>query len=323
MKLSKRLLILAIFVIVLLLSFFLIYKEGSLPVDKNNPDPKIFVIRPGEGLNLIINNLDKEDIIRNKLVFYLIVKRLGIEKSIQAGDFRLNQTMNAFQIAENLTHGTLDVWVTIIEGLRKEEIANIFNKNLDLPESEFVRSTDEGYLFPDTYLIPKESTVDDVKTILTNNFKLKYDQSLKNLATKQGLTDDEVIILASLVEKEGKLDDDRLEVASIILKRYKNGWNLQIDATIQYAIGYQSDEKTWWKKNLTKDDLEIDSLYNTYKYSGLPPAPICSPGLSSIKAVVQANPTTPYWYYISDKNRKMHYAVTLEEHNENIRKNLQ
>lgn len=323
MKLSKRLLALVVFILFLLFSFFLVYKEGSLPVDKNNPDPKIFVIKPGEGLNLIINNLDKENLIRNKVVFYLIVKQLGIEKTIQAGDFRLNQTMNAFQIAENLTHGTLDIWVTIIEGLRKEEIAGIFNKALDLPESEFVNLTDEGYLFPDTYLVPKESTVEDVKKILTDNFETRYDSALRNQARKQGLTDDQVIILASLVEKEGKLDADRLEVASIILKRYLNDWNLQIDATIQYALGYQSDEKTWWKKNLTREDIQMDSPYNTYKYTGLPPGPICSPGLSSIKAVVQADPSTPYWYYISDKSSKMHYAVSLEEHNENIRRYLQ
>jgi len=302
---------------------YLFYKQGLLPVDKNNKETKIFVIQKGESLNSIIDNLYRQNLIRNRLVFYFLVKKLGIEKKIQAGDFRLSASMDAQTIAKALTKGTLDIWVTIIEGLRKEEIAQLINQNFSIPESEFLKYAKEGYLFPDTYLIPKEATAEAIVKILVNNFYRRFDDDLRQKATKKGLTEEEVVTIASLVEKEAKHDEDRQKVASIILKRIKNDWPLQIDATVQYALGYQPEEKSWWKKNLTKEDLEIDSPYNTYKNKGLPPTPICNPGLASIEAVIDASENTPYWYYLSDKTGRMHYAKTLEEHNENIRKYLQ
>lgn len=309
--------------IIILVCLFLFYKEGSLPVNKTSKESKIFVVKKGENMDDIIKNLAKEDLIRNRVVFFIIVKQLGIERKIQAGDFRLSPAMDAYTIANNLTHGTLDVWLTIIEGLRKEEIAQIVSQNLGIPETEFLKIAQEGYLFPDTYLIPQQATAGGIIEILVNNYYRRFDVSLKAQAKKKGLTEKQVLILASLVEKEGRNDTDRQKIASIILKRYREDMPLQLDATVQYAVGYQANEKTWWKKYLTEDDLKIDSPYNTYKNTGLPPAPIANPGLSSIKAVVNADVSTPYLYYISDKSGKMHYAVTLEEHNANIKKYLQ
>ncbi len=322
MKLKNKVFILITIITVIGSSLYLYYREGTLPINKNDKTTKIFIIQKGENLTSVAKNLYKAELIRNKLIFYLVIKQLGFEKKIQAGDFRLSPSMNASQIAETLTHGTLDVWVTIIEGLRKEEIAQIFSKELNIPENEFIKNAHEGYLFPDTYLIPRQATAEGVINLLTNNFNKKYNQKLKRKARLKGLTDLQVITLASLVEKEAKFNQDRKKVASIILKRIRNDWPLQIDATVQYTLGYQPNEKTWWKQKLTVDDLKIDSLYNTYKYKGLPPGPIANPGLSSIKAVVKANENTPYWYYLSDKSGQMHYSKNLEEHNANIKKYL-
>jgi len=313
----KRLYITIVITAFLAFSSYIFYREGTLPVNKNSTESKIFVIKKGESLNQIINNLSSEGLIRNRLVFYIIIKQLGLEKNIQAGDFRLSPSMDAYQIAKTLTHGSIDIWTTIIEGLRKEEIAQIISREFGIPESEFLKYAKEGYLFPDTYLIPKDATPETILKIFSDNFKAKYDNNLKKKAAKMGLTDEEVLIFASLVEKEAKYDQDRQKVASIILKRYNNGWPLQVDASIQYALGYQVLEKTWWKKYLTYDDLEIDSPYNTYKNTKLPPTPICNPGLASIEAVVNADTSTPYWYYLSDKSGHMHYARTLEEHERN------
>lgn len=317
----KKILITIGLIILIIIFLFIYYKEGTLPVNSQDKTAKIFVIRRGENVTQIAKNLEKEGLIRNRVVFYFIVKQLRIDKKIQAGDFRLSPSMNLYEIAKTLTKGTLDIWVTIIEGLRKEEIAQIFSKELNLPESEFIKIAKEGYLFPDTYLIPKNATIKTVIAILTKNFNSKYNQALQKKAKEKGLTDEEVIILASLVEREAKFNEDRPLVASVILNRLKNQMKLDIDATVQYALGYQSDEKTWWKKNLTKEDLEIDSPYNTYKYPGLPPTPICNPGLASIKAILEA-PETDYFYYLSDKFGKIHFAKTLDEHNQNIRKYL-
>jgi UPF0755 protein len=319
----KKILITGILSLLIVTFFYLFYKQGIMPVDKNSKETKIFVIQKGESLKSIIDNLYRQNLIRNRLAFYLLIKKLGFEKKIQAGDFRLSPSMDAETIAKTLTKGTLDIWVTIIEGLRKEEIAQIINQNFSIPESEFLKYAKEGYLFPDTYLIPKEATAEAIVKILVNNFYRRFNDDLRQKAKDKSLTEEEVVTIASLVEKEAKYEEDRTKVASIILKRLKNDWPLQVDATIQYALGYQPQEKTWWKKNLTKEDLNIDSPYNTYKNKGLPPTPICNPGLASIKAVIFADTNTPYWYYLSDKTGRMHYAKTLEEHNENIKKYLQ
>jgi UPF0755 protein len=319
----KKRYILLILIVLVSVAFYLFYKEGSLPVNKSGKISKIFVVNKDEPLNTIVNNLFNEGLIRNKIVFYLIVKQLGIERTIQAGDFRLSTDMSATELAKNLTHGTLDVWLTLIEGTRKEEMAQIISKNLDIPEIEFVKLADEGYLFPDTYLVPRTATAEMVLSIINNNFKNKFNEDLHSQAVNKKLTEKEVLILASLVEREARQPATRQKVAGILLKRYLEGMPLQVDATVQYALGYQPAEKSWWKKELTFDDLKIISPYNTYVNEGLPPGPICNPSLSSIEAVINADPSTPYRYYITDKNGVMHYAVTLEEHNNNINKYLQ
>jgi len=301
--------------------FYLYFKEGVLPVNIKDKTYKIFVITRGESVTQIAKNLEKEGLIRNRIIFYLVVKQLHIDNQIQAGDFRLSPSMNTYEIAQTLTKGTLDVWITVVEGLRREEIAQIFGRELNIPESEFLKYAKEGYLFPDTYLIPKEASTSAVIAILNRNFNKKYGEKLKSLARKKGLTDEEIITLASLIEREAKFAEDRPLVAGVILNRLKTGMKLDIDATVQYTLGYQPDLKSWWKKDLVKEDLETDSPYNTYKNPGLPPTPICNPGLAAIKAVVEA-PETNYLYYVSDKSGKMHFAKTLEEHNENIRRYL-
>jgi UPF0755 protein len=319
----KKLYILLFLLVLITVSFYLFYKEGSLPVNKSSQISKIFVIKQGEPLDTIVNNLANEGLIRNKIVFYLIVKKLGIERKIQAGDFRISENMNASEVATNLTHGTLDVWVTLIEGMRKEEMAQVISNQLGIPEVEFDKLADEGYLFPDTYLVPKTATVETVLLIIKNNFNNKFDEPLRTLAKNKKLTEKQVLILASLVEREARQSSTRQKIASIILKRYLADWPLDLDATVQYALGYQVEEKNWWKTDLTNEDKKIDSSYNTYKNKGLPPGPICNPSLSSIKAVINADENTPYWYYLTDKNGVMHYSVTLEEHEANIQKYLQ
>lgn len=319
----KKISVVFLFIIVIIVGFFLYYREGSLPVNKYNNSSKIFVIEKGEGLSSIANRLGQEGLIRNKIIFYLVVKQLGLERKIQAGDFRLSPSFDIYEIAKTLTHGTLDVWITIIEGMRKEEVAQIISKNLNIPESEFLKYAKEGYLFPDTYLIPKDATAESVIQILEANFNRKLSEELKKKARERVLTVDQVVILASLVEREAKFDEDRKKVASVLLKRLDERMKLDIDATVQYVLGYQPNEKQWWKRELTLTDLDVTSLYNTYRNAGLPPGPIASPGLASIVAVVNGDKNTPHLYYVSDSTGRLHFARTLEEHNENIRKYLQ
>ena len=313
----KKTLILIFIIGFLALAGYLFYHEGTLAVNKASNEKVIFVIEPGQNLDSIINKLSSENLIRNRIVFYLIVKQKGIERKIQAGDFRLSPAMNASEIAEELTHGTLDIWVTIPEGKRKEEIAEILSERVGISETEFNQLADEGYLFPDTYLIPKNPTTQQVIDLLTNTMNTKYEEVAAD-AEKKGLSKLETLILASLVEREASGPDDRQEIANIIYKRVVNDWPLNIDATIQYALGYQPAEKSWWTQRLTQADYQgVKSDYNTYLNTGLPPAPISNPGFESIKAVVYADPDTKNWFYYHDKDGKVYFAEKLEDHEEN------
>ena len=316
----KKLKILLLLIIFISVSFYLFYREGFLPVNKLSKETKTFIIKSGEPLDTITNNLASDGLIRNKIVFYLVVKKLGLERKIQAGEFKISENMNAEQVAINLTHGSIDTSITLIEGMRKEEMAQIISKTLDIPEIEIMSKTKEGYIFPDTYQVPKNASSDVVLTIIKNN--QKFVKALQNIKKQTKLTEKQSLILASLVEREARQPSTREKIAGIILKRYLANWPLDLDASLQYILGYQANEKSWWKKELTEEDLKIDSPYNTYKHPGLPPEPICNPSLSSIKAIINADENTPYWYYLTDKNGVMHYSVTLEEHEANIRKYL-
>ncbi len=314
----KKLTILAVIIAFLGIGGYLFYKEGTLPVNKNNDESKIFIIEPGESLDSIINNLYKEDLIRNRIVFRIIVKQMDIEKSIQAGDFRLSPSMNAYEIADELTHGTIDVWVTIPEGLRKEEIAEIVSEKFDISETEFNALAEEGYLYPDTYLIPKNPTAQQVIDILKTTFDAKFTEEMEEQMVKKGMTENEVVTLASILEREAFGENDRQEIANVLYRRLQEGIPLQVDATVQYVLGYQPLENRWWKKALTFDDLKINSPYNTYVITGLPPGPISSPGIEAIQAVLDATDDTPYLFYIHDPSGNTHYGRNSEEHQRNI-----
>ena len=304
----------------IIVGLLLAYKSQTSPVLKE-AEFKTFTITPGQSSSEIGKNLKKEGLIKNSIVFNLFVRLNNLAEKIQAGSFKLSPSMSLSEIGNQLTTGTFDVWITIPEGFRNEEIAQRLNEKLGIKEEDFLKIAEEGYMFPDTYLVPKESTAANIVSILRENFDRKFSDELKQMVTSRGLTEKEVIILASIVEREALFAEDRPIVAGILLNRQNIAMALEADATVQYALGYSEEEKTWWRKNLTEEDLRVNSQYNTRRHAGLPPGPICNPGLSAIQAVI--NPAeTDYLYYLSDKEGKMHYAVSLEEHIENINQYL-
>ena len=290
-----------------------------LPANPNAKTPTIFVVNKGDGVREIAYNLKAKGLIRNSIVFFLLLKKLGLDKEIEAGDFRLSPSMTTEDIAKNLTHGTLDIWVTIPEGKRAEEIAEILKEKIPTykPQWTDVLVQKEGYLFPDTYLIPKDADIELIVSLMLKNFENKYATIQMNERNK--LSKNDSVIAASLVEREARFPEDRIFVASVILNRLKIGMKLDIDATVQYALGFQEDKKTWWEKELTTEDLKINSLYNTYINPGLPPKPIANPGIAALKAVLEPQ-DSEYLYYISDKGGHNHYAKTPAEHYANIKK---
>lgn len=289
--------------------------NGSAPANASDKTPKIFIIEQGQGVRAIAKNLKDQGLIKDPIVFFLITKRLGLDNKIEAGDFRLFPSMTAEQVAKELTHGTLDIWITIPEGQRALEIAENLRRHMPNYDASWDEklAQNEGYLFPDTYLFPRDSSVDTIISIMRNNFDSKYKSVNNRTAYSRG----DLITVASLVEREARHPADRPLIASVIYNRLSLGMALQVDATVQYAKG--QIHGNWWPPVTQDEYTGVKSAYNTYLNPGLPPTPISNPGLSSLEAA--ANPAdTNYLYYITDKNGINRYAETLAEHQANIKK---
>lgn len=313
----KKIVVLFFIFFILCAATLLWWEYNLLPVNSNDTSKYNFDVIKGESVRTIGYALKQKNLIRSPVVFFLLVKQKGLENNIQAGNFTLSPSENVDQIVQDLTHGIVDVWVTIPEGKRAEEISAILKGKLPTYKSTWTASlkAKEGYLFPDTYLIPNTADISFILSMFKKNFDVHFNQTKQNQTAR--LTDAQVVTIASLVEREAQFPQDRPLIASVIENRLAISMALQIDATVQYALGYQIQENTWWKKILTAEDLKFPSAYNTYLNVGLPPGPICNPGASAMEAA--AHPThTDFLYYMADKSGHTHYAKTLDEQNANI-----
>jgi len=309
------------------------YYKGAL-IKKNYPEQKIskgedtttladIIINPGTTTEEIVDQLYKADLINSKI---LLKTHLFLNKEVlQAGHYKIPYNLNVLELALYMQKGTFDERITFLEGWRREEYANAISKTFGLKIAEdFLYLTEnlEGYLFPDTYFLPKESNAKLIVEELSNTFDTKILKTLIGQNQHRNLSVKDIIILASLVEREVSENQDRSIVAGILIKRLENDWPLDVDATIQYALTQEkiNEGKTieeYWPKTITQKNLTIESSYNTRLNKGLPPAPICNPGESSIQGVL--NPVnTEYWFYLTGLDGKMYYAKTLEEHETNI-----
>lgn len=328
---SKKVLILAIIFLVLILTplaLNIYYNFLLRPLSKSK-NSQIFIVKPGQPIVQIGRNLEKANLIKSDLAFRLYVAQSGIAKNIQAGDFRLAPDMSTKEIAQALTHGAIDIWVTFPEGIRVEEMAQIIENKLKTATNDkyqfnkeaFIQRSKEGFMFPDTYLIAKDATAQDIINRMQLTFEQKVDKKTLVLGQNNDLNADDLITLASLIEREAKTNEERPVIAGILINRLKEGIPLQVDATIQYAKGYDAAQNNWWSPVTVSDYQLVKSIFNTYLHVGLPPAPICNPGLDSIRAA--ASPAqTDYLYYLHDSQGKIHYAKTAQEHQDNISKYL-
>ena len=330
-------------IIVALIVFAATYINSVIAAPSTENNEKAFVIKEGQSTREIAEDLKAEGLIKDVLAFRLyakfsckgvtfskpitLLKKYSSEDclsgNIQAGSFKLSTNMDLVALAKNLTQGRLDSWTKIVEGLRNEEIAAVLAKNYGIKEEDFLKLAQLGYMFPDTYLFKVSSTAEELAQKLRLTFDQKFTPELQQQALAQGLTLPEVVTLASIIERETRDNgEERQVVAGILIKRFREGWKIEADATVQFALGYDEEGKTWWKKSLTAEDLQINSPYNTRRFIDLPPGPICNPGLASLKAVAQPQ-ESEYYFYLHDKDGKIHYARTLAEHNANKIKYLQ
>lgn len=324
---QKKLIILGFF---LSLLFVAVLALGGVvwfytqPVDKANAQTESFVVPKGQSVTAIAERLHQAKLIRHPLVFRFFVKRAQLESKIQAGSFKLSPAMTPFEVAQALTKGTADTWVTLPEGWRREEIAaSLARQGLpEFDEAEFLElsAASEGELFPDTYLVPREMTAKTFYSLLTNTFDKKVTQGLADEIAASEYELEQALVMASLLEREAQGYEDMRHVAGVLWGRIERGMPLQVDATLQYVKGYNEAQQTWWAPPLAVDK-QLDSPFNTYQNPGLPPRPIANPGLEAIKAALDPLETTDV-FYIHDRQGNIHFAKTLDEHNANIQRYL-
>lgn len=282
-----------------------------------------FIVTKGDSVASIAQKLSDNGLLRSPLSLKLLVKFSTQDVIIQPGTYKIAPTMGPREILITLLSETQDVWVTLKEGWRVEEMAAELDVKLrdgfDAEEFITLAKPLEGNLFPDTYLLSKDMTSQAVFSRLASEFESKYAEAAKGVA-KPAFSKKDTIIVASLVEREGRGETDTRIVAGIIKNRLDAGMPLQIDATLQYAAGYDQAESSWWSVPTSSDRLR-ESPYNTYMHAGLPPTAICNPGLISIKAAL-APQESDYLFYLHDPTGKAHYARTFDEHKANIEKYL-
>ena len=297
-----------------------------------------FEIGEGESVSMICLRLEKQGLINDAELFRIYLIYTGRDRFLQSGQFRLDSSLSPVQLGEALMQANpREAVVTILPGWRIEEVgANIASSGLAVTAEDFMIiayepsggflsllpgaeiSSLEGFLFPGSYTFPRETNLEQVINTILIEFSTQLENSLREGFSRQGLSIYEGIILASIIEKEAVVDEEKPMIASVFYNRLNQGFRLETDPTVQYALGYQGDSGTWWKSPLTLNDLKVESPYNTYMYSGLPPTPICNPDLNSLRAA--AFPAeSPYLYFRAacDGSGRHNFAITFEEHLEN------
>lgn len=324
MKKLLLLLPLSLAILCLVLAFF--WWKTAISAPSNNDTEQTFLITKGSSADTIGKNLKEAGLIRSAFAFKLYLQTKGLTTKIPPGNFVLPKNLTVSELTNLLLEGPTEFWVTVPEGLRREEIPDKFISSLNMSSADaqafrtqfLAQSAEmEGYLFPDTYLVPPDITADKVVSLMRNTFNTRFSDPHEAEIAQSELSLNEIVILASLLERETLTKEERPVVAGILLNRLNNDWPLQVDATIQYAVGKSGN---WWPRPVTRDQYDLDSPFNTYKYAGIPPAPIANPGLTSLEAMLEPSETDYFFYIHADG--KIYYAKTLQEHNSNVQKYL-
>jgi UPF0755 protein len=326
-------------------------EELNQPVS-DDPTPVTFVVELGETASGVAARLEEEGLVVSGDVFRRFMSYQGLDVSLEAGTYSLQPNMTMHEIAETLQHGGANaVMATFPEGWRAEQDAWLLEQQGLMRSDDFmayVRTAQydypwladrppgaslEGFLFPDTYELPFETTPAAVVDLMLATFNARVAPEIEGrlagktlfdveLGAERPMTAYDVITLASIIEREAVVPEERPIIASVYINRMDPAYveetalRLSSDPTVQYAKGYDPETGNWWNPMLPGEGLTVDSPYNTFKVQGLPPGPICSPGLASILAIL--NPAeTDYLYFHAVGDGSHVFASTLEEHLQN------
>ncbi|HCX03601.1 MAG TPA: endolytic transglycosylase MltG [Clostridiales bacterium] len=314
----KKILVVLIILVGLGIGFvYNFYNDSLTPVD--NGTTKIITIEQGASSDEIGTILLENNLIKNLTVYKLYLRQSNLGSQLKAGDFEISDSLSLPEIVDLLIQGENVVKTmnfTVPEGLNLKEIGKILSEKFDFTQEEFLKLTQtvgiyrenyeflqddeiktlEGFLYPNTYNVYIDSTADDIIITMLNGFEEIYEEHIKGNTGDRTVY--EIVNMASVVEGEAQVDEERPVIAGVFYNRLEMGMMLQSCATVQYALG----EK---KERLLNEDLKVESLYNTYLHTGLPVAPINSPGLTSIKAAL--NPEETDYIYFLAKGDGSHY----------------
>jgi UPF0755 protein len=315
------------FVLIFFLTIFIKIISLIGPVDSSNDYVVAFNIEPGTSSNIIGERLYEKELINSPLIFKIVVGLLGYDNKLQAGYYELKPSENTFNLINSIANGRIaTIKITIPEGFTVEEISDRLAENTFYTQEMFINECKnahftreflddsnkntryflEGFLYPDTYIIPKEYTAHQIIELMLDQFEKRWWKRLKEETCDSLYTPFELITIASLIEEEGKLDEEKPLISAVIYNRLQRGMLLQIDAGIQYALAER-------KSRILYKDLNLDSPYNTYRFPGLPPGPICNPGDDAIEAAF--NPANvDYLFYFALKDGSHIFTNTYYKH---------
>jgi UPF0755 protein len=307
-----------------------IWSRIQEPYPAQSEAEQFIVIPPGSGTPAIVRRLVDAGVVRDEWTFRAALWWTGSSRDLKAGEYLFDRPLSAVDVVSKIARG--DVYarrITFPEGLTILEMAELFEARGFGTSSQFnqaasdaaaIRALDpaatdlEGYLFPETYALPRGTPASRLIAMMVDRFHLIFDDELRASAKEQGLTVRQVVTLASLVEKETGQASERPLVAAVYRNRLRIGMGLQADPTVVYALRRAGR----YDGNIRRQDLALDSPYNTYRYPGLPPGPIAAPGEASLRATLMPADVA-YLYFVSRNDGSHAFARTLAEHNRNVR----
>jgi len=278
----------------------------------------------GSSAGQIAKRLKKAGVIRSATAFQIFARLYGASKNMRAGEYEIPPNLGVIEVIDKLVAGdAVQQWVVIPEGRRVSQVAQLLSSQGLARSAEFMRaarrkpkayglllpvsrSSVEGYLMPDSYKFPKQISERKLVRHMLENWNAKVYRPNRALFDSSDLPLDKIVIVASMIEREARVPADRPLISSVVRNRLKKNMRLQIDATVQFALGYH-------KSVLTFKDLKVDNPYNTYRNAGLPPGPICSPGLDAILAALKPA-DTDYLYYVAKPDGSHIFTRTGAEH---------
>ncbi|HXH20651.1 MAG TPA: endolytic transglycosylase MltG [Dehalococcoidia bacterium] len=308
-----------------------------------NAETVFIEVKPGDNAADIGRRLEAAGVIQDASSFSLLARATGAERGLAAGEYEFEQGTSVVDALSRIRKGlTAARVVTIPEGLRIEEVAGLLERRGIVRGGDFLAALGllqatpangssllaarppgaglEGYVYPATYSFSRRATAGEVAAAMLRALEERFTPEMREKARQLGLTPHEVITLASIIEREIVVPGERPLVASVYLNRLRMGIALQADPTVQYAVGPPPGTLgllSYWKRELTAQDLQSQSPYNTYARPGLPPGPIANPGIDSILAVL--NPAqTSFLYFVAKPDGSHAFSATFEEHQRNV-----